>query len=202
MDGGSGATSASGTSSGGSGASSGAGGSSSGSTSTGGASGSSSGGRGSSGSGSGGTSTGSSGGGSDSGISNGDGGSSSGVTDGSSPCPPRNNVLALTFSQYPDLMAVGNSVMVNAPAYSDPYCQQGDIIVVHASPGVYLAFDAMCPHQCCFVKYTGVSPWVFQCACHGGAFDITGKSSGVLTSQPLLPFPVCSDAGGVYVTIP
>jgi Rieske Fe-S protein len=122
--------------------------------------------------------------------------------DGSPSCPTGSKVVTLTFSQYPELMTVGNSATITASDYADPSCGSGLIIVVHTSPGIYVAFSGSCTHACCDLKYTPGGPWVFQCPCDGAAFDIYGVSSGLRTSVPLQSLSVCADSCGVYVTIP
>jgi Rieske Fe-S protein len=136
----------------------------------------------------------------------GDGGSSGSTggagRDGSAGCTTGGKVVTLAFSQYPALMTVGNAVRITAPGYSDPSCNLGDINVVQAAPGSYVAISASCTHQCCDLKYVPGSPWAFQCPCDGAEFDITGKSSGLRTTAPLQTLAVCVDSYGVYITIP
>ena len=98
-------------------------------------------------------------------------------------------------------MSVGGYTTLSPNGYSDPNCQDGNIIVVQASAGQYVAFSAACPHACCDVSYSsGGGQWVFRCPCHGAQFDITGASAGIRTSQSLTALNVCADATGVTVS--
>jgi Rieske Fe-S protein len=106
-------------------------------------------------------------------------------------------VLALTFSQYPQLQSVGGSVSLNATGYSDPKCGQDAIIVIYAAAGKYVALSTSCTHACCPVAFTGSG---FQCPCHGAEFDIDGNVTKGPASEPLPSLPVCADSCGVYVT--
>jgi thiosulfate dehydrogenase (quinone) large subunit len=128
-----------------------------------------------------------------SGGSSGGSGSSSG---GSCSCPTT-GVLALTFSQYPQLMNVGGSVTLNASGYSDPNCGQNQIIVFQPSAGKYTALSTSCTHSCCPVSFTGSG---FKCPCHGAEFDLEGKVTRGPANSPLPSLTVCADTCGVYVT--
>jgi cytochrome b6-f complex iron-sulfur subunit len=108
--------------------------------------------------------------------------------------------LALLFSDAANasLKNSGGSVATTASGYSDPACGQNNIIVVN-NGGTYVALSASCPHACCTVDFTGSD---FHCPCHGATFDLTGKSTSSRTNQPLQNLTVCSDANGVYITLP
>src|SRR5579859_469623 len=61
------------------------------------------------------------------------GGSSASSSGGSKCSPPTGNVLALSFSQYPQLQKSGGSVTVSAKGYSDPMCRSSQIVVFQDS---------------------------------------------------------------------
>ncbi len=108
--------------------------------------------------------------------------------------------MRLDFSQYPELMKVGGNTTVSPNGYSD--CGSGQVIVIQSSAGKYVALGTACPHACCDVNYYGGggSQWVFSCPCHGAQFDITGKSAGIRTNQPLPSLMVCADSTGVTIS--
>jgi cytochrome b6-f complex iron-sulfur subunit len=83
-----------------------------------------------------------------------------------------------------------------ASGYSDPICQQSNIIVFN-NGGTYSALSTSCTHQCCIVSLSGSE---LKCPCHGATFDLTGKPTNSVAKKPLASLPVCSDACGVYVT--
>jgi Rieske Fe-S protein len=106
--------------------------------------------------------------------------------------------MTLSFSQYPELQSVGGHVALQANGYSDPNCQQSDVVVVLVAAGQYVAYGAGCPHACCVVTYNGNN---FHCGCHGAQFDVmTGTSAGIRTNQPLPSLKVCADANGVTIS--
>ena len=95
-------------------------------------------------------------------------------------------------------MQVGGSAQAAPSGYSDPNCQQPNIIVICTAAGQYSALSSSCTHACCLVT---VRNGQLHCPCHGATFDFTGKSTSFVTSQPLPSLKTCSDANGVYVTI-
>jgi cytochrome b6-f complex iron-sulfur subunit len=83
-----------------------------------------------------------------------------------------------------------------ASGYSDPTCQQSNIIVFN-NGGTYGALSTSCTHECCIVVMLGSE---LHCPCHGATFDLTGKPTNSVAKKPLASLPVCSDSCGVYVT--
>jgi nitrite reductase/ring-hydroxylating ferredoxin subunit len=138
--------------------------------------------------------------GSGSGSSSGGGGDAGGcgtsADGGACPCPT-GNVVAVPFSEYPQLMTVGGSVMLNVNGYSDPKCGMNAVIVLQASAGKFVALSTSCTHACCPVAFTGSG---FKCPCHGATFDMEGNVTSGPATEPLPSLPVTSDSCGVYVT--
>jgi hypothetical protein len=48
-------------------------------------------------------------------------------------CTTGGNTVSLPFSQYPQLQQSGGSAQIQPSSYSDPVCQQNDIIVAQTS---------------------------------------------------------------------
>jgi nitrite reductase/ring-hydroxylating ferredoxin subunit len=95
-------------------------------------------------------------------------------------------------------MNAGGSVVFSGSGYSDPQCQQPNIIVVAKGGGQFIAFSASCPHACCLVKYQSSQ---FHCPCHGANFNTTtGACTNGVSPAPLTPLKVCGDSTGVTVT--
>jgi Rieske Fe-S protein len=114
-------------------------------------------------------------------------------------CASGSQVLALTFEKFPALENVGGSALVKATGYADPACGGDQVIVIQAAAGQYRAFSASCTHTCCTVRFTGTG---FACPCHMSVFGLDGKVKSGPAPLPLPELDVCSDACGVYVTIP
>jgi len=67
--------------------------------------------------------------------------------------------------------------------------------LVQEQPGMYLALDLTCTHQCCPVAWSSTE---FRCPCHGAVFGATGTHVSGPGSKPLAPLTVvCTDATGV-----
>lgn len=69
-----------------------------------------------------------------------------------------------------DLSSSANSALQNVGGY----VIQGDVIVIKTSSG-YEALNLHCTHEGCTVSYNGSG---FNCPCHGGKFDSSGKPTG------------------------
>jgi thiosulfate dehydrogenase [quinone] large subunit len=90
---------------------------------------------------------------------------------------------------------VGQAAAFTDPATGDPS------IVIHASPGKFLAFDAVCPHAGCTVGYDS-GTGIIVCPCHGSQFNAT---TGAVEVGPaptgLKKIPITEGLGGqLYVT--
>jgi Rieske Fe-S protein len=114
-------------------------------------------------------------------------------------CATGGKVFTLTFAKYPQLQKVGGSVTVTVSSYTDPSCGGDQVIVAQTSAGHFVAFSSLCTHACCPVSFTGKE---FTCPCHGSTFNLTGQVTGGPAPTALPSLKVCSDACGVYLTIP
>ena len=70
-------------------------------------------------------------------------------------------------------------------------------VIVHASEG-YIAFNAVCPHLGCIVKWTEQDQ-TLVCPCHGGKFDLKGKVLGGPVPSPLIPIAITVEADKLIV---
>lgn len=61
-------------------------------------------------------------------------------------------------------------------------------VVVNTVEG-YIAFNAVCSHLGCIVKWTEQDQALI-CPCHGGKFDLKGNVLGGPVPSPLVPIPV------------
>jgi thiosulfate dehydrogenase (quinone) large subunit len=89
---------------------------------------------------------------------------------------------------------VGGSASFNNPSNGDPS------LVIQPSSGTFLAFDAVCPHAGCTVRYVGNQD-LFACPCHGSEFN---GQSGAVERGParrgLTVIPLTVADGEFYVT--
>lgn len=72
-------------------------------------------------------------------------------------------------------------------------------IVVHLATGEFRAFSASCTHLGCTVQYRADREQIW-CACHNGAFDLTGKNVSGPPPRPLDAFDVAVHGDDVVVT--
>jgi thiosulfate dehydrogenase [quinone] large subunit len=82
-----------------------------------------------------------------------------------------------------------------AGSFTDP--KSGDpALVLQVQEGQFVAFDAVCPHAGCTVRYSAADRLIV-CPCHGSEFD---PATGAVLRSPaphgLTPIPVVVDAGG------
>ena len=62
-------------------------------------------------------------------------------------------------------------------------------VVLQNSPGVYLAFSAICTHLGCIIRWLP-DKGEFLCPCHGGRFAGDGKVLGGPPPKPLQTIPI------------
>jgi thiosulfate dehydrogenase [quinone] large subunit len=85
---------------------------------------------------------------------------------------------------------VGGSASFTDPRTGDPS------IVIQATAGKFLAFDAVCPHAGCTVAYDQ-SAAVIACPCHGSQFNAaTGAVEVGPATTGLKPIPVAEGSNG------
>ncbi|HUB06338.1 MAG TPA: Rieske 2Fe-2S domain-containing protein [Myxococcales bacterium] len=85
--------------------------------------------------------------------------------------------------------------------YSDPYCEQNAVIVLHTSASTYVALSGSCTHMCCTVGLSSDGSGLF-CPCHSSFYNLQGQvqpNSAAVHNLPSLP--VCFDGCAVYVQL-
>jgi Rieske Fe-S protein len=72
-------------------------------------------------------------------------------------------------------------------------------LIVHTQSGDFKAFSASCTHLDCIVQYDPNSKQII-CACHNGAYDLTGKNVSGPPPRPLDEFTVKVTGDDITVT--
>lgn len=72
-------------------------------------------------------------------------------------------------------------------------------LLVHTQAGDFKAFSASCTHLDCIVHYDPNSKQIV-CACHNGAYDLTGKNVSGPPPRPLDEFTVKVTGDDITVT--
>jgi thiosulfate dehydrogenase [quinone] large subunit len=85
-------------------------------------------------------------------------------TGGTTTTTPTSNALGTLLGPAKDV-PVGNAATFSIPTTGDPG------IVVQATKGQFVAYDAVCPHAGCTVGYYAANH-VFACPCHGSQFQL------------------------------
>jgi thiosulfate dehydrogenase [quinone] large subunit len=99
---------------------------------------------------------------------------------------------------YIKLGNVGGIPVNSAARYTDPV--SGDPgILIHLPDDSWVAYDAICPHAGCTVRYAQ-SQRLLRCPCHGAEFDPTANGTAVSgpTNRPLAALTFKIDAGGDF----
>ncbi len=118
--------------------------------------------------------------------------------DGGSVCTVNANTLVLPLAEHPELQAVGGLLILSDSRYSDPICQNNELVVAQVSEGTFAAFSASCTHACCTVSADNGG---FSCPCHGSQFTLDGQVSRGPARSALPSIPVCFDGCSVYVQL-
>jgi Rieske Fe-S protein len=72
-------------------------------------------------------------------------------------------------------------------------------ILLHTADGEYRALSATCTHLNCTVQYRGDLKQIW-CACHNGAYDLTGRNVGGPPPRPLEGYRVHVANGEIVVS--
>jgi cytochrome b6-f complex iron-sulfur subunit len=105
---------------------------------------------------------------------------------------PVGGVATLSFTQFPQLQTVGDSVIVDAGSTR--------LLVVRISSTAATALSATCTHQSCTVSYQGGNVPI-ECGCHGSQFQLDGSVLRGPARRALALYPAALDASGVAVTL-
>ena len=71
-------------------------------------------------------------------------------------------------------------------------------VVLQSTPGVFVAFSAICTHLGCIIKWLP-EKGEFLCPCHGGRFATDGKVLGGPPPKPLPTIPVALSGDNLLV---
>ncbi|MFA5515783.1 MAG: Rieske (2Fe-2S) protein [Desulfuromonadales bacterium] len=71
-------------------------------------------------------------------------------------------------------------------------------VLLHRTPGEFVAFSAICTHLGCIVQWLP-EKGEFLCPCHGGRFSAEGRVVAGPPPQPLDRLPVVIDADQVRI---
>jgi cytochrome b6-f complex iron-sulfur subunit len=115
--------------------------------------------------------------------------STGGPTDGS--VDTVNGQATLTFARYPQLMTVGDGVVVDSSV--------GKLAVLRTATDSVVALSAVCTHAGCTVEVQS-GPSLF-CPCHGSEFSASGGVVSGPARRSLLKYPAMLAADGVTVTL-
>jgi len=93
----------------------------------------------------------------------------------------------------PSQPTTGLTIDLSSPANSALKTTGGFVLskgiyIICTAPDTYIALSSICTHQGCTVNFNSSSKQ-FNCPCHGGMFDISGK---VLVGPPTSPLPTYS----------
>ncbi len=115
---------------------------------------------------------------------------SASASSGSAGSHPAGTAIALAKN-----VPVGGSASFTDPSSGDPS------IVIQATAGKFLAFDAVCPHAGCTVAYDQ-SARIIACPCHGSQFNAaTGAVEQGPATTGLKPIAISQGSNGqLYVT--
>ena len=72
------------------------------------------------------------------------------------------------------------------------------VLVVRIPDGTIRAFEALCTHLNCVVRYEG-GDGAIACACHGGRYSLDGTNTAGPPPRPLKALPVDTSDGVVVV---
>jgi Rieske Fe-S protein len=95
--------------------------------------------------------------------------------------------------------AVGKSGDFKVGEFKKVTLPDGSSIYVTKTTDGYRALSSKCTHRGCEVLWVPARK-SFQCPCHGGTFDATGKNTGGPPPRPLASLTAKEVDGTVYVT--
>ena len=103
-----------------------------------------------------------------------------------------NGVIALQFSEYPELTRVGGTARILPAEARDP-------LLVLAQPGGGLTvLSTVCTHRGCAVEARGEQ---LVCPCHGSTYDRNGAVLRGPAEQPLRTYQTRAVSGGVEIIV-
>ena len=98
----------------------------------------------------------------------------------------------------------GLTVDLSSPANSALKTTGGFILtkgiyIICTAPSTYIALSSICTHRGCTVNFSSANNQ-FNCPCHGGRFDVSGKVLQGPPSSPLPKYSVVVDGNTLTVS--
>ena len=104
------------------------------------------------------------------------------------------NAIVIPLADFPDLAAVGGSVVGKAAGRAGP------IVIAHVEDGKFAALDATCTHMQCTVSYNPLA-LAMDCPCHDSSYELDGRVIGGPAPRPLKVFVASSDGTTLTITL-
>jgi cytochrome b6-f complex iron-sulfur subunit len=105
-----------------------------------------------------------------------------------------NNAIVLAIDEFPELAAVGSSVVGKATGYATP------IVIAHFENGKFAVLDATCTHMQCTVTYNALN-LTLDCPCHDSSYELDGRVIGGPAVRPLRTFATNFDGTSLTITL-
>jgi cytochrome b6-f complex iron-sulfur subunit len=105
-----------------------------------------------------------------------------------------NNTIVLSLDEFPDLVAVGGSVLGKASGHASP------IVIAHVEDGRFAVLDATCTHMQCTVTYNALN-LTLDCPCHESTYELDGRVIGGPAPRPLRTFATSFDGTNLTITL-
>jgi cytochrome b6-f complex iron-sulfur subunit len=108
--------------------------------------------------------------------------------------PVENNAIVLSLDEFPELAAVGGSVVGKASGRASP------LVIAHFEDGKFAALDATCTHMQCTVTYNALN-LTLDCPCHDSSYELDGRVLGGPAPRPLRTFTTSFDGTKLTITL-
>jgi cytochrome b6-f complex iron-sulfur subunit len=108
--------------------------------------------------------------------------------------PVADNAIVLSLDEFPELSAVGGSVVGKASGRASP------LVIAHVESGKFAALDATCTHMQCTVTYNALN-LTLDCPCHDSSYEVDGRVIGGPAARPLRTFATSFDGTNLTITL-
>ena len=105
-----------------------------------------------------------------------------------------NNAIVLARDEFPELAAIGSSIVGKASGYAGP------IVIAHVADGRFAVLDATCTHMQCTVTYNALNE-TLDCPCHDSTYELDGRVIGGPAVRPLRTFTTSFDGASLTITL-
>ena len=105
-----------------------------------------------------------------------------------------NNSIVVALDAFPELAAVGGSVVGKASGHATP------IVIAHVEDGKFAVLDATCTHMQCTVTYNALN-LTLDCPCHDSTYELDGRVIGGPAVRPLRTFATNFDGANLTITL-